>query len=180
MKKLLLNVCCAPCVLPIIDTWTREEELSLFFYGPNIYPEDEFFKRLEQVQKISTIYQKPLIVGEYEHHDWLNYLKSNLSEPLKSYQENGDRCLVCFRYRMEKTALYASKHGFVAFATTLSLSRFKDTNYINNCGKILAKEYNIYYLPFSHDPNQAYKLGLKLSKNYGIYRQKYCGCEFSL
>jgi len=180
---MLLHTCCAPCALPIIEYLLTEKKvkgLTLYFYNPNIYPEEEYKKRLREVKKISKIYNLKLIVGEYEHDKWLEYLKKSLPHHLESYPENNERCLNCFCFRLDKTAEFAKKNNFHDFTTTLSVNRFKNTNFMNNYGQRLAKENNLNYVILELDPNKAYQKELELIKKYNLYSQKYCGCEFSM
>lgn len=180
----LLNVCCAPCGLPIIEYLIKStvngNNLSLYFYGPNIYPEDEYIRRLGETQKIAALYGLQLFEGDYDHENWLAYVKGKLVNPPEDYPENGERCSACFQYRLQKTALFAKENGFNRFATTLSVSRFKDTAFINGYGEKLAAENQLTYVTFPLDAGEAHRLGLELSKRHDIYRQKYCGCEFSV
>jgi len=180
---MLLHVCCAPCALPIIEYLLIEKkakDLTLYFYNPNIYPEQEYQKRLKEVEKIAKIYKLKLITGKYEHNKWLEYLKKSLPHSLESYQENNERCLNCFCFRLDKTAEFAKNNNFNEFTTTLSVNRFKDINFMNNYGKGLAKEYNLNYVILDLDPHKAHQKEQELVKKYNIYRQKYCGCEFSM
>jgi len=179
-SKILLNVCCAPCALPLVEAYASKEEFLLYFFNPNIFPEEEYQKRLEEAKRVSKIYNLPLWEGNYEHQAWLDYLKKHLSQPLESYPENGSRCLICFQFRLEATFQAAKEKEIPQVATTLSLSRFKDVNFINRCGENLAKELGLIYRTFELDPWGAYRQGLELSKKHNIYRQKYCGCEFSM
>jgi predicted adenine nucleotide alpha hydrolase (AANH) superfamily ATPase len=178
---MLLHTCCAPCALPIIEYLLKEKvkDITLYFYNSNIYPEEEYNKRLKDVEKISKIYKLKLIVGKYEHSKWLKYLKKSLPKSPEKYLENSDRCLSCFCFRLEGTVEFARKNNFNEFSTTLSVNRFKNTEFINKHGKSLANKYKIKYKRFDIDFNKAYGLGLKLSKKHNLYRQKYCGCEFS-
>lgn len=179
---MLLHTCCAVCALPIIEYLLKEKvrDITLYFYNPNLYPEEEYNKRLKDVEKISKIYKLKLIVGKYEHSRWLDYIKKSLPQSPEEYLENSDRCLSCFRFRLEETAEFAKKNNFNEFATTLSMNRFKNVDYVNQCAKKLAKEYQLVYKTFDLDPNKAYGIGLQLTKKYNLYRQKYCGCEFSM
>jgi predicted adenine nucleotide alpha hydrolase (AANH) superfamily ATPase len=180
---MLLHVCCAVCALPIIEYLLKEKEvknLTLYFYNPNIYPEEEYKKRLREVKKISKIYNLKLIIGGYEHDKWLKYLKKLLSRPLEFYPENNKRCLNCFSFRLDKTAEFAKNNNFNEFTTTLSVNRFKDTIFINNYGKVLAKENNLSYMILDLDPSKTHQKEQELVKKYNLYSQKYCGCEFSM
>ncbi|MFA6169743.1 MAG: epoxyqueuosine reductase QueH [Candidatus Margulisiibacteriota bacterium] len=185
MGKLLLNVCCAPCALPIIDHLIGTEQrpldqFALYFYGPNISPEAEYLKRLEEARRIAVQYGVEFLEGGYDHNSWLAYLKERLEASLESYGENSARCQLCFKFRLLNTAEYAAENNFQEFATTLSVSRFKDVSAINAFGEELAREYKLTYRTFPLDASQAHKKGLELSKKHGVYRQRYCGCEFSI
>lgn len=173
---MLLNVCCAPCALPIISA----EKAELFFYNPNIFPREEYDKRLGEVRKIAALFDLRLQEGDYDHREWLEYLKNNLPEPLDSYPENSQRCQICFEYRLRKTAQTANKHNFSSFGTTLSVNRYKETDFINMLGQEIGKCLRINYFQPDLDKEKAYQLGRELSRKYNVYRQKYCGCEFSL
>ncbi len=179
---MLLHTCCAVCALPIIEYLLREKvkDITLYFYNPNIYPQGEYEKRLKDVEKISEIYRLKLIIGGYEHSKWLDYVKKSLPQLPEFYSENSERCLSCFRFRLEETVKFAKKNNFDEFTTTLNVNRFKNTEFINKYGKSLANKYKIKYKRFDIDFNKAYGLGLKLSKKYHLYRQRYCGCEFSM
>ena len=175
--KLLLNVCCAPCALPLIEA---AQQPTLFFYGPNIYPREEYDKRLRETEKVAKLYSLDFLTGEYEHETWLRYVESQLPSPSETYQEGGERCQACFKFRLAGTARFAKERGFQRFATTLSVSRFKDVSFINCYGDELAKQLGLEYVVFDLDAGEAHRKGLELSRQHGIYRQKYCGCEFSL
>ena len=180
---MLLHTCCAPCALPIIKYLleiNRKGGIVLYFYNPNIFPEGEYKKRLKDVEKIAKIYKLKLIVGKYEHSKWLDYVKESLSRLPDEYPENSERCLNCFHFRLEEIAEFAKKNNFDEFGSTLSINRFKNTEFISNYGKSLAKKHQIKYKEFSLDANKVYKMGLELSKKHNLYRQKYCGCEFSI
>jgi len=180
---MLLHVCCAPCALPIVEYLLKEEEvenITLYFYNSNIYPKEEYDKRLKNVEKIAKIYKLKFINGDYTHDKWLEYIKKSLPKSPEKYPENSDRCLSCFSFRLEETVKFAKKNNFNEFGTTLSVNRFKNTEFINKYGKFLANKYKIKYKEFDIDFNKAYKLGLQLTKKYNLYRQRYCGCEFSL
>ena len=174
---MLLNVCCAPCALPLIEA---AEQPALFFYGPNIFPREEYDKRLQETEKVAGLYGLDFLAGEYEHEAWLKYLTSQLPDLPETYQEGGDRCQACFKFRLAGTARLAKERGFQRFATTLSISRFKDVSFINRYGTELAGQNGLAYVTFSLDAGEAHRKGLELSRRHGIYRQKYCGCEFSL
>jgi predicted adenine nucleotide alpha hydrolase (AANH) superfamily ATPase len=178
----LLNVCCAPCVLPLIEplkTSSERNEVAFFFSGPNIYPRAEYDRRLAAARQIAAIYKVKLFEGGYDHEGWLRFVKAGLPLPPESYQENGERCLVCYKYRLAETSRLAKKEGFGSFAATLSVNRFKDTKFINEYGQKLAADMGLEFVVLQQDAQEAHKHSVELSKLHGIYRQKYCGCEFS-
>jgi len=177
---MLLNICCAICSLPIVDHLLKAgQKPALYFYSPNIFPKEEYLRRLEAARKVASVYALQLAEGEYDHDAWLEFVKAKLPLPPGQYAENGERCRACFQYRVEKTAAFAKAGGFGSFATTLSLSRFKDTAFINNYGAELAGKNDLTYATFPLEAGEAHRVGLELSRRHGIYRQKYCGCEFS-
>jgi len=176
---MFLNVCCAPCGLPIIEQYAGQD-LTLFFDGPNIAPPAEYNSRLAATRRITALYKLPLLEGRYDHEDWLRFVAGQLERPPAEYQENGERCRACFKFRLQRTAFFAREHGFAAFATTLSVSRFKDVAFINQYGRELAGKIGLEYITLDLEPGAAHQRGVELSKQHDIYRQKYCGCEFSL
>ena len=176
---MLLNVCCAPCGLPIVEQYAGRE-LTLLFDGPNIHPREEHDRRLAATRQLAALYGRELLTVEYEHAAWLKFVGGQLDQPPETYPENGDRCRACFKFRLQRTAFLAREKGFTEFAATLSVSRFKDVAFINKYGTELAHRLWLKYVPLDLDPDQAHRRGLELSKQHGIYRQKYCGCEFSL
>ncbi len=180
---MLLHTCCAPCALPIIEYLLEtkgKEKLALYFYNPNIFPKEEYEKRQEEVKKIAKIYNLKLFTGDYRHEEWLKYLGAELPQLSSSYPENKERCLACFRFRLEKTAQFARENKYERFGTTLSINRYKDTETINSYGFFLAEKNHLSYQEFEIEPIEAHQLELELSRRYGLYRQRYCGCEFSL
>jgi len=179
---LLLHTCCAPCALPIIEyllTFKTAKEIVLYFYNPNIFPKAEYQKRLQALKKIAHLYHLKLITGSYEHQKWLNYLKNNLTQPLNSYQENQERCLKCFEFRLHQAIQFAQENHFDEWTTTLSVNRFKDVNFINQYGQQLSQKFSVKYLYLNLDSYIAHQRERELVKQYNIYSQKYCGCEFS-
>lgn len=179
---MLLHTCCAACALPIIEYLLKEKvkDITLYFYNSNIYPKEEYDKRLKDVKKITKIYKLRLVNGNYNYNEWLKYIKKSLPKSPEKYSENSERCLSCFRFRLEKTVEFAKQNNFDEFGTTLSINRFKNIDYINQYAKELAEKHQLIYRTFNLDHNKAYGLGLELTKKYNLYRQKYCGCEFSM
>ncbi len=178
---LILHTCCAGCALPIIEYFKKDKnpEILLYFSNSNIFPFQEYERRLKDVKRIAEYYNIGFKEDDYNHKEWLNYLALNLNKAPESYPENSDRCKKCFEFRLRKTVEFVKNHNFKDFATTLSVSLYKDTDYINQFASNLAKENNLNYIEIDLSPKIAKKESLWLSKIFNIYRQKYCGCEFS-
>ena len=175
MEKVLLHICCAPCGAHVVTELKKEYAVSLFDYNPNIFPIKEKQKRSKEVEKLASLYNVPLIAGEYDHQNWLKAIKGYELDP-----EGGARCGLCFRYRLEQTALKAKKLGFNFFATTLGISPYKNIKLINQLGQELAEKYNLTFLARDWKKKGGYQHSVELSKKFGFYRQNYCGCEFSI
>lgn len=174
--KLLVHTCCGICSLSYLEL-LRDGEITLFFYNPNIHPKDEYEKRKGAVQKVAREFNFQFLEGKYNAEDWSKAVKGLEAEP-----ENGKRCLVCFELRLKETAKIAQEQGFEAFTTTLNLSTYKDTKFINWKGEELAKEFGIKYLNFDFDRSKRFGLSRKahqLAKPLSLYHQKYCGCVYS-
>lgn len=174
--KILVQSCCGICSLSYLEV-IKEHQVTLFFYNPNIHPVEEYLNRKETVKKVAEKFDFQFLEGKYDAEDWLKAVKGLESEP-----ENGKRCLVCFEFRLRETARMAKEQGFKAFTTTLNLSPYKDTEFIDRKGKELAKEFGIKYLNFDLDRNKRFELSRKaqqLAKPLSLYQQKYCGCVYS-
>jgi len=175
-KKLLLHVCCAPCSTYAAEKLLTNYEVGGFFYNPNLYPADEHNKRREEATNYFKNIGREVFYSEnYEHDQWLEYIWGLESEP-----EGGKRCLKCYFFRLEKTAQYAKKHKFDFFATTLTTSPYKKADLINKIGEELAKKYRLNFLNEDFKKQDGYLRSIELSKRHNLYRQNYCGCEFSL
>ena len=171
--KILLHTCCAPCSTHVIEM-LKENEVILFFYNPCIYPKEEFEKRLNNAKVIAKEYNLKLIVPEYSHKDFLEHVKGYEKE-----KENGKRCLLCYKQRLSKTAEFAKENNFDCFTTTLTISPHKDSEAIFKIGKEIEKEYNVKFLDINFRKKDGFKHSLELSNKFNLYRQDYCGCEFS-
>ena len=172
--KLLLHACCASCAVGVLEKLKyHPAKITLFFYNPNIHPKKEFERRLEDVRKIAKLYSVPLIVPEQTESEWHSYIKGFEHEP-----EKGKRCQLCFELRLKKTAEYAKKHGFQAFATTLTISPHKSAEMINKIGKRYQDQL-VKYISSDFKKYKGYELSVALSKQLNLYRQNYCGCVYS-
>lgn len=172
--KILLHVCCAVCSAGAIESLKEGNEVILLFSNSNIYPEKEFEKRLENAKKIAEAYGLELIADEYDHNSWLMFIKGLENEP-----EKGKRCLKCFEFNLRETAEKAKELGISNFTTTLTISPHKDSKKIFEIGKMIAKEDCINFLDVDLKKKDGFKKSNELAKKYNLYRQNYCGCEFS-
>lgn len=175
--RLLLHSCCAPCSSYVLEYLSEFFEITVFYYNPNIYPPEEFEKRLQEQKKYSTIFANKNIdvvdVG-YDEREFYSAVKGLENEP-----EGGKRCEKCFYIRLEKTCQYAKKHGFDYFTTTLSISPHKNAKLLNETGTQIAEKYGVSYLYSDFKKKNGYLRSCELSKQHNIYRQNYCGCIFS-
>ncbi|MEE1240007.1 MAG: epoxyqueuosine reductase QueH [Acutalibacteraceae bacterium] len=175
--SLLLHACCAPCSSASLEYLVKYFDITLFFYNPNISSAEEFNKRLSELERFTK--ECPFANGirvispEYNHREFLD-----AAAGLENAKEGGKRCEQCFRLRLNKTAEQAEKSGYEYFATTLTISPLKNAEKINSCGEA-AVIGNVIYLPTDLKKRERYKRSIELSKQYGLYRQSFCGCEFS-
>lgn len=178
MPRLLLHSCCAPCSSYCLEYLSRYFEITVLYYNPNIYPEEEFRKRAaEQRRLISEMpFGNPvsLVVDDYNPDEFFNAVKG-----LESAPEGGERCSVCYRLRLERAARYASEHGFDFFCSTLSISPLKDAQRLNGIGAELSEIYKVPNLPNDFKKKGGYLRSIELSREYSLYRQNYCGCVYS-
>ncbi|MFA5051169.1 MAG: epoxyqueuosine reductase QueH [Patescibacteria group bacterium] len=175
MNKLLLHICCANCATVPIELLQGQFDLTLFWYNPNIYPSAEYEKRLAEVRKLSAIYKIDLLEESYENEKWQETIKGKENE-----LEGGERCQICFKMRLEKTAQIAQRCDIPYFATSLTVGPSKNAVKINQIGVELAQKYDLKFFEADFKKNDGFKRSLELSKEYNFYRQNYCGCAFSV
>lgn len=175
-KTLLLHACCAPCFSASVLQVENVFKTSVFFYNPNITDFDEYTKRLCEQKRYLSEYHKDvdLIEKGWDCNKFLNTVKGMETAP-----EGGKRCFLCYRMRLEKTAEVCAELGFDYFATTLTLSPHKNATVLNDIGFEVAKKFGVKYLPTDFKKQNGYKTSVELSHERGLYRQNYCGCEFS-
>ena len=177
--KLLIHSCCAPCSSYVLEYLSQYFEITIFYFNPNIYPEEEYSRRVEEQKQL--IQAMPLTSkitfrqGEYQPLDYYQAIKGLEKEP-----EGGDRCFVCYELRLREAAMSAKEGGYDYFTTTLSISPHKKSEKLNEIGSKLAAEYGVVYLPSDFKKKNGYKRSIELSKEYNLYRQDYCGCVFSM
>lgn len=170
-NRILLHVCCGPCSTASIERLLGEGyEPVLFFSDSNIYPEAEFEKRYDNLLKVAAFYNLEVIKDAWLHESWLEWIKGYENE-----REHGKRCTLCFRYNLMKAAEKAEELGIPYFATTLTVSRFKNSKVIFSQGEDLKG-----FLAIDFKKKDGFNRSIVLSKELGLYRQQYCGCEFSM
>ncbi len=178
-RKLLLHSCCGPCSSAVLECLSAYFDITILYYNPNIYPTAEFNKRAEvQQQLVSSMNSAnpvKLVTCAYHPEDFDKAVRGYESEP-----EGGERCRKCFALRLKETAKYAQTEGFDYFTTTLSVSPHKETTALNDIGGTLAEKYGVKYLYSDFKKKNGYKRSIELSKQYGLYRQQYCGCKYSM
>lgn len=176
--KLLIHSCCAPCSSYVLEYLSEFFDITIFYYNPNIYPEDEYIKRVEEQQRlIDTMPLKSnvhFIQGEYHPEDYFRLVKG-----LEQEAEGGNRCTLCYEMRLRQAAKLAKEENFDYFTTTLSISPYKNAEKLNEIGQKIEKEYGVSYLLSDFKKKNGYKRSIELSKEYDLYRQDYCGCIFS-
>lgn len=171
-KSILIHICCAPCGAPSVERVKLDDwaEVGLYFSNSNIYPRQEYEQRLLYVRELSKIYKVILEEDEYDHDAWLEHIKGYENEP-----EKGTRCVKCFEYSLARTASMAERYDFTAFTTTLTISPHKMSQIIFDIGSKFPA-----YVPYDFKKQDGFLRSIQLSKDYGFYRQPYCGCEFSM
>ena len=174
--RLLLHACCAPCSSSVLEQLCRAFEVTVL-YNPNIWPPEEYRRRADELARFlqtSGGLGAALVEAPYVPEEFARAVRGLESEP-----ERGGRCTACYRLRMEYAARYAARHGFGWFCTTLSVSPHKDAERINTIGRQLEERYGVRHLPNDFKKQNGYLRSLQLSEQYALYRQEYCGCEYS-
>jgi len=172
--KLLLHICCGPCSTEVIRRLRDDFEVVGFFYNPNILPQEEHDKRLMEVQRISALWRVPVDVGPYDHERFLDAASGLEGEP-----ESGRRCVACYRLRLEESARRAAENGCTHLATTLTIAPMKKAEVINAIGREAAGRYRLVFVEENWKKRDGFRRSIELSRDLGLYRQNYCGCEFS-
>ena len=178
VPKLLLHSCCAPCSSYVLEYLSEYFEITVYYYNPNIYPESEYTKRiLEQQMLISQMrfkYPVSFLAGKYDKEKFYE-----MAAGMEHMKEGKERCFQCYKLRLEQTAKTAAECGFDYYTTTLSISPMKNAQKLNEIGMQAGQKYGIEYLCSDFKKKNGYKRSVELSGEYGLYRQDYCGCEFS-
>lgn len=177
-EKLLLHSCCGPCSTAVLEQLGSHFSVVLHFYNPNIWPEKEYNRRLQEqmavLQQTKTTYPVVFLPDAYQPELFYEAVEGYEEEP-----EGGARCSVCFALRLQHAAKMAAEYGIRWFTTTLTISPHKNAPLLNQIGKAAGEKYNVAFLPSDFKKKEGYKRSLELSSAYNLYRQEYCGCEFS-
>lgn len=178
VPSLLMHSCCAPCSSYCLTYLAQYFRITIFYYNPNISPETEYKKRVKEqirlIQSLDVRYPISFVEGTYEPEKFYEMAKG-----LEEVKEGGIRCFACYKMRQREAAYYAKEHGFDYFTTTLSVSPHKNAQKLNEIGLWLQEEVGVAYLVSDFKKKGGYLQSIELSKKYDLYRQDYCGCEFS-
>lgn len=178
VPSLLLHSCCAPCSSYVLEYLSKYFYITVLYYNPNIYPQTEYDKRVEEQQRLieamNTEHEVKFIAGRYNPDEFFQIAKGYERLP-----EGGERCFRCYRLRLEETARIAKEQQFDYFTTTLTISPLKKATKLNETGLELEESYGTIYLTSDFKKKNGYKRSIELSHEYGLYRQNYCGCVYS-
>ena len=180
VPRVLLHSCCAPCSSYCVEYLSAHFYVTVFYYNPNIYPDEEYFHRVREQERFlsefPTKYPVEFIEGDFEKDRF--YIE--VARGLENEPERGRRCEKCFELRLSETAKRAKSGAFDYFCTTLTISPQKDPVLLNAIGSRLGEEYGVPFLPSEFRKKEGYKRSTEISREYGMYRQNYCGCVYSM
>lgn len=178
VPSLLLHSCCGPCSSYCIEYLSQFFSITVFYYNPNIYPDEEYYHRVKEQQRFINEFpakhKVSFIEGDYDTDRFYQMAKGLENEP-----EKGARCHKCYDLRLRRTAEVALEKGFDFFTTTLTISPMKDSQILNEIGFSIAEELGARWLPSDFKKKEGYKRSTELSREYNMYRQDYCGCVYS-
>lgn len=174
--SLLLHACCAPCSSHTLTVLTKNFDITLYFYNPNIAPEEEYDFRCRELKRLVREMDLDIKIIEEKYDPKPFY---ELAKGLENLPERGLRCQKCISLRLRKAAEKACELGCDYFTTTLTISPHKDCAFINQCGGEIAENCGVRYLYSDFKKHEGYKHSIELSRQYGLYRQNYCGCVYS-
>lgn len=175
-NKIILHACCGICSsYPVSYLKDIGYEVVVYFYNPNIYPEEEYQKRLEAEQTLCNHFNCQLFIGKYEPEVYYNFVKGLENEP-----EKGLRCDKCFELRLEASAKLAKELNINKFTTSMVISPHKDYEKLTTIGKSIANKYNLEYISTNFRKNDGFLKTNQISKSLNLYRQNYCGCKFAI
>ena len=177
VPALLLHSCCAPCSSYCLETLSEDFAITVFYYNPNIYPEEEYWKRVREQERFIGLlpakHKISFLEGNYEKERFYETVKG-----MEKIREGGERCFACYRLRLSEAVREAQKGGFDYVTTTLTISPMKNAQKLNEIGEELCDGTGVTWLPSDFKKKNGYKRSTELSREYGMYRQDYCGCVF--
>lgn len=176
--SLLLHSCCAPCSSSVLERLSAHFMITIFYYNPNIEPFEEYQKRVDEQRRFLSIFKTANHVS-FAEGSYDNAAFHALAAGHERDRECGSRCMLCYELRLRKSAEYAKKNKFDYFTTTLSVSPYKNAQALNEIGARISKEYGIPFLFADFKKKNGYQRSIELSKQYGLYRQNFCGCIYS-
>lgn len=179
VPTLLIHSCCAPCSSYVLEYLSRYFRITVFYYNPNIYPPEEYGKRVQEqqdlIRQMEVVHPVKFLEGAYDTERFYQ-----MARGMEQLPEGGQRCFACYELRLREAAGIARQMGADYFTTTLSISPMKNAEKLNEIGERLAQEYGVRYLNSDFKKKNGYRRSVELSEIYGLYRQNYCGCVFSM
>ena len=172
--KLLLHACCAPCSSAVIERLKDVFDVTVYYYNPNIDTADEYTVRAEELKRLCKAFSLSAVIEKYDPEIFYETVKGYEDLP-----EGDKRCFLCYELRLKYAAKYAKEHNFDYFTTTLTISPLKNAEKLNAIGYKTQEEFKVKFLPSDFKKRNGYYRSIELSKEYGLYRQNYCGCVFS-
>ncbi|MCI7738364.1 MAG: epoxyqueuosine reductase QueH [Lachnospiraceae bacterium] len=178
VPRLFLHSCCAPCSSYVLEYLSEHFAITVFYFNPNIAPEEEYRKRVEEqkrlIEQLPAVYPIQFLEGRYEPEEFYSRVRGLEKEP-----EGGARCRVCFELRLEEAARLAAEGGYDYYTTTLSISPLKNAQVLAQVAMEMGEKWGVAWLPSDFKKKEGYKRSIQLSSEYDLYRQNYCGCVFS-
>lgn len=176
--KLMLHACCAPCSSYVLELLSEYFDITMLYYNPNITPKEEYDKRLSELERLmrEAPFGKNVKVKQCDYDPERFF---EIAKGLESLPEGDERCFRCYELRLRETVKTALDDGSDYFTTTLSISPYKNSKKLAEISIELEKEWGVKWLPSDFKKKGGYKRSIELSKEYGLYRQNYCGCIFS-
>jgi len=174
MLKLLLHTCCAVCALGALNKLTTEKQylISLYFYNPNIDTKEEYYKRVNELEKLCARFD----INKIYIEDYISKSTLIQKDDIIKHIEKGQQCQICITYRLQKTAEFVIANNYDVFTTTLTTSPHKDALFINKIGAEISAVHKTSYLIADFKKQNGFLIAIQLAKELNIYRQNYCGC----
>ncbi len=170
----LLHCCCASCSTYPLQILKKHFDVTVYFYNPNIHPQEEYALRKSEMERLSRKWILPYLAGPYDIDHWFSHVRGFETEP-----ERGRRCEICYRLRLEETARLAKERGIAFFGTTLSVSPHKMADTINKIGKKIEEKWGVHYYEADFKKKDGFKISCQISREEHLTRQNYCGCVYS-